>query len=224
MDSYKFYKTHDTQKSARLIADRLSALSPKKVLLFLSGGSSIALAVELQKHIPISSSVCITLADERFGSVGHKDSNWQQLVDAGFDFGKFDNFPILKGESFKETVFDFNNFLIKSVVDFDYRMALLGMGTDGHTAGILPGSEAFDSLDFACGYQAKDYLRITIAPAYIPRIDEAYLYAMGSNKYGQLEKLQEKVDSKHQPAQLLKQVSKLSIISDYEGKFYESRS
>ena len=56
-----------------------------KVLYLASGGSSIPLSVAVLRAVPASlrAQVTVTLTDERFGPVGHTDSNWQQMREAG---------------------------------------------------------------------------------------------------------------------------------------------
>jgi 6-phosphogluconolactonase/glucosamine-6-phosphate isomerase/deaminase len=58
----------------------------KRVLWLLSGGSNIRAIVEVMDSIDdsLTPNLSLLLADERFGPVGHHDSNWQQLLDAGF--------------------------------------------------------------------------------------------------------------------------------------------
>ena len=64
--------------------------SNKKVLFFLTGGSSIPVglkAAELLKNISdknLIKNLTITLTDERYGPLGYQDSNWQQLLEKGF--------------------------------------------------------------------------------------------------------------------------------------------
>ena len=90
------------------------------------------------------------------------------------------------------------------------------MGSDGHTAGILPGTVAVASTELAEHYQAASYLRVTMTGAAIRQLDEAVLYAAGSEKQPALEMLKKDAEPAVQPAQLLKQVLTLTIYTDLE--------
>src|SRR5258708_2139506 len=69
----------------------------KTVLWLISGGSNIKIATAVMaKLIGNESNLWVTLTDERYGKVGHPDSNWQQLLEAGFDPGHAKTYPILR--------------------------------------------------------------------------------------------------------------------------------
>ena len=65
------------QAAAGYIVDKLALNADKKNLLLLSGGSSTNAAHWIAAKLDINSTNSTTLAliDERFGKVGHKDSN-----------------------------------------------------------------------------------------------------------------------------------------------------
>src|SRR3990167_2269790 len=81
---------HTTPEStSNAIAERLlELLREGRVTWFVSGGSNIKLEVAsllwlVEQHAPLKN-LTILLSDERFGKVGHADSNWRLLQDAGF--------------------------------------------------------------------------------------------------------------------------------------------
>src|SRR4051812_4722359 len=59
----------------------------KHVLWLVTGGSNIDASVEIMECLPadLTKKLTIMVADERFGAVGHADSNEAQLEQAGFD-------------------------------------------------------------------------------------------------------------------------------------------
>lgn len=199
----------------------------QRVLWFLSGGSAVELevAVALQLKGQKLDKLVISLADERFGPVGHSESIWQQLLDGGFDVGTAELLPVLNGLGFTESQAAWGAKIKTLLEAVDYRLAFLGIGPDGHIAGILPNSPATkqsSALTFA--YQSEAipgvrpaFQRITLTPAAIARLDEVVVYAMGDAKKQALEDLQQERPASGQPAQLLKRVSKVTIFTDQMG-------
>ncbi|HXH04875.1 MAG TPA: 6-phosphogluconolactonase, partial [Candidatus Nitrosotenuis sp.] len=159
--------------------------------------------------------ISITLADERYGKVDHEDSNWHQLIQAGFDFHPFASIPVLVGRSVAETVKHFSLILQKNDRTV---IALLGMGPDGHTSGILPNSLAAYERDApVMAYQGPDHMRITTTPAYLGTIDIAILYVTGRNKHEPLSRfITTDQDPIVYPVQYLKTIPDLRVITDME--------
>lgn len=214
-----FIRSTELDTLSSLLAERISTrLETGRVTWLLSGGSSIDLAVKTRVRLVANlSNLTVSLIDERFGPAGHADSNWQQLGIAGFDFNGLNGRPVLTGKDISHTVSEFNVFLSDILSGSGYIMGLFGMGADGHTAGILPGSSAVGSAQLATSYLGPDYERITVTPRFIKAIDEAYLYAAGSSKIEQIKRLKASLPTEDQPAQALKQAKTLVIIGDYEG-------
>ena len=190
----------------------------QQVLWLLSGGSNVSVAVEVAHRLRnvTLANLTVILADERYVQPGHHDSNWQQLLDAGLDLPGAALQPTLLGQGFDATVSRFYKDLDHALTAADWSVALLGMGTDGHIAGILPGSPAVTSADVAVGYEAADYTRITITSVGLARLDEVVLVAAGQAKQPQLERLHSQLDVQEQPAQALKRVPTVHIYTNKE--------
>ncbi|MFA5750734.1 MAG: 6-phosphogluconolactonase [Candidatus Paceibacterota bacterium] len=192
----------------------------KKVLLFLTGGSSIKVGI-FASHIFEGNdynNLVITLTDERYGKIGHSESNWQGLINEGFNPSRARLYPILNGKGIKETVYDFNKFLKSEINESDYKIGLFGVGVDAHTAGILPYTIGVDSNDFAVGYDTEKFRRITITQKTISMLDEAILFMHGKEKWEVLNILKkEKVDLDFTPVVLLKNVPKFTIFTDKQN-------
>ena len=113
-----------------------------------SGGSNIPIAADVMNAIragisPASlDNLTISLTDERYGPVGHPDSNWKQLQDIGMNLSGIKAHPILDGSSLPETVARFGIMIEKILKSTDVIVGQFGMGADGHIAGILPHSPA----------------------------------------------------------------------------------
>lgn len=163
----------------------------------------------------LRTNLAISLTDERYGLIDHQASNWRQLLVAGFNLPGATLNPVLKGFDLKTSVTDFNTFLNIWLKRASYKVGLFGIGVDGHTAGLLPHSPALSSSTLATSYQAPDFLRITITPAAIIHLDEAFVFAVGPAKWPTLKKLKTNLSLIEQPAQILKKIKKLTIITDY---------
>jgi 6-phosphogluconolactonase/glucosamine-6-phosphate isomerase/deaminase len=216
--------TTDPEDAALFIAtsviDKLKL--GKHVLLFMTGGSSVAVGVKVAKFLrentdeKLIGNLAITLTDERYGVVGHSDSNWQQLIDRGFDLPKAKLIPVLIGADKKITTQKFNEELNEEFMREGYKIGMFGIGADGHTAGVLPNSDAISSSDFAFSYDTPTFSRITITPKAIEKLDEAVVWVQGEDKWPILKDLEKDIDIKKQPAQILKKVPLLKIFTNYK--------
>ncbi|MEI7682794.1 MAG: 6-phosphogluconolactonase [Candidatus Saccharibacteria bacterium] len=190
-----------------------------KVLWLVSGGSAVTIAAAVSQKLRGNdlTNLTVTLTDERFGPVGHKDSNWQQLHLANFHLPGATMVPVLHGHSLAETTSEFANNLQRFCQGASYCIGFFGMGPDGHTAGILPGSSAVTSAEWAASYHAPGFTRVTMTPLAIAALKEAVVYAMGKSKQAALEGLLQDINFDKEPAQALKQVTKLTIFNDQIG-------
>ncbi len=189
----------------------------KQVLWLVPGGSSISIAAEVSKKLqayPLDK-LFVTLTDERYGDVGHKDSNWYQLEQAGFSLPGATLNPVLDGSDFDSTVKHFANHLSEDLKRVNFRIGFFGIGPDGHTAGILPASSAAKDQNLTHGYEAGPFRRITMTPNAIMQLDEAVVYAVGETKHQILEQLSTDMQIDAQPAQALKSAPKLMIFNDH---------
>ena len=196
--------------------------SGKRVLLFLAGGSAISVEIKIAEILRnngdqnLLKNLTVTLTDERYGELGHVDSNWQQLAEKGFILPGAKLIPVLNGEDRNITVEKFNKNLNEEFTGAEYKIGLFGIGPDGHTAGILPESEATQSEDLAFGYDTATFSRITMTFKAIEKLDEVVVWAQGENKWWVIKDLMEKnINLEKQPAQILKKVPLLMIFSDY---------
>jgi len=190
----------------------------KHVLFFVTGGSSISVAVKVAELLldkPLDN-LTIMLTDERYGPLNHKDSNWYQLIQKGFNLRKAVLIPILIGEDITKTTKKFNRVLHQEFKKAEYKIGLFGIGIDGHTAGVLPSSEAVSSNELVCAYKTPSFKRITITPKVISQLDEAIVFAMGEMKWPILEKLEKDLPIEEDPSQILKKVPLLTIFTDYK--------
>ena len=187
------------------------------VLLLLSGGSNISLEVEVLKQLSSLDNLSVGLIDERYGAVGHPASNWQQLLSAGFKPEQVKSLPVLQGLDLSQTVTAYNQTLADAVQSHNNVIGVFGIGTDGHTSGILPNSPAVTSEQLVTSYKAADYERITTTPISMYLFDQAFLIAYGEQKYLALDNLSLELSIAEQPAQALKFAKHLTIYNDQIG-------
>ena len=209
---------------AGLIAERLSDLLEKGPVTWLvSGGSNIMHQVETLNiliNTIETSNLTILLIDERYGKVGHADSNWSQLTAKGFmvpgptfiaPFTESETtleLAVARYETIMQQIFDSNN----------YTYAQLGMGSDGHVSGILPGSSAaHETKTLVTGYVSEQYQRLTTTFPALRRLDEVALVAFGDDKQLQLERLAEMIDPVEQPVQILKDIPCATLYTDNDN-------
>jgi 6-phosphogluconolactonase/glucosamine-6-phosphate isomerase/deaminase len=202
----------------------------KKVLWLVPGGSNIPIAVEAMNMIRQALNdnethtnnkllnLTVTLSDERYGHVGHKDSNWKQLEDAGFNFDGVNKIPVLIGKSLEGTASAYKKGIIKAMNEVATSEGLIigqfGIGADGHIAGILPHSRAAAYLEadhtgkdspLICAYRSSPFIRITLTPVALNKVSIAYVFAFGDSKREAVERLRgQDLSIDEQPAQILK--------------------
>jgi 6-phosphogluconolactonase/glucosamine-6-phosphate isomerase/deaminase len=192
----------------------------EKVLWLLSGGSAITVEVAVARRLaaaPNLRNLTVSLTDERYGEVGHPDSNWMQLINGGLVIAEADLVPVLHGQYRPATAKAFEEFLSDQFTAADYSIAVLGIGPDGHTSGIKPHSTAVTSQDLVCAYDGDDYSRITTTSKALARLDEIVVYAVGPAKHQQLEHLEHDLPVDEQPAQILKQLKQVTMFNDLKG-------
>ncbi|OGJ07042.1 hypothetical protein A3I95_02550 [Candidatus Nomurabacteria bacterium RIFCSPLOWO2_02_FULL_44_12] len=216
----EFKNETDIKIVAKFVANKIidKLKSGRTVLWFVPGGSAIAVAAETSRIIAkfSHSNLSVTLTDERYGPPGHQDSNWQGLLDAGLRLPEAKLIQVLTGENIINTTSKFNDILKQELDGTNYRIGLFGIGENGHTAGIMPGSVAVSDEHLACWYKAEKFDRITLTSKAIQRIDEVIVFAKGEAKWKTLQDLEGEEDVTKQPAQILKRVPLLTIFTDYK--------
>lgn len=191
----------------------------KRVLWLVSGGSNVPASVQVMDSIAagLSRNLSVSLADERYGKPGHPDSNWEQLMQAGFDGKHAALLPVLKsGASFEQTIKDYERLVEQGLAGNDVVIAQLGIGPDGHIAGILPGSPAAaETKALVSGYETPVFKRLTLTLPALRRLTAVYAFAFGEPKQEALAALQAGSQSPaRQPAQILNELPEAYVYSD----------
>lgn len=218
--SFEIITTTNPAVAAETIAQSISReLNLQKHVLFcMGGGSAIKVGLEVAKFLKDAKikNLSITLTDERFGPVGFPDSNWQQLLAQGFSLPDSKLIPVLNGGSISETTEQWGRTLHQELESAEYVIGLFGVGADGHTAGILPGSEALVAPGFAVGYKTEKFERITLTPKAIEKFDEAVVWMQGEDKWRVIQDLETEIPLSDQPAQVLKRIPVVTMFTNYK--------
>jgi 6-phosphogluconolactonase/glucosamine-6-phosphate isomerase/deaminase len=197
--------------------------SGKRVLWLVSGGSNIPASVQIMDNLSgaLSQNLTVMLADERYGEPGHAESNWAQLLRAGFKQGQATLLPILQaGLNLKQTVARYNQLAKQAFADHDIIIAQLGVGRDGEICGIVANSPAaLETTELIVSYQDPPLARLTLTFAGLRQISAVYAFAFGQPKHKVLVSLAtEPLTPDEQPAQILKQLPEAYVYNDQVGE------
>lgn len=205
------------RKAAQTIARRIqsSAQARGRCSLMLSGGSTPGPVYEelgssdLAQHIPWPM-LEIFFADERAVPMDHPESNYKLVVDT-----LLKNHPEVVGQTFR---------MPADAPDRDQAakryarrlpdpidVLVLGMGPDGHTASLFPGSAALDEHEqriVPVTAPKPPPERMTITPAVIERARSIVMIVSGAEKAPMLQRaVNGLLDFKAVPAQLARRAT-----------------
>lgn len=207
--------------AAQHIAKRLFTLvkEGKSVLWLVSGGSNAPIQTMAMDLVPdyLSKHIAIIPIDERWGPYNHPESNTAKLRKAGFDPKHAEWIDLLEENlSPADTAKLLNDFMAREIGVNDYIFATLGMGPDGHIAGILPHSPALHRSDLAIYYKANDFTRITLcADAIAAHCNEVVLSVFGKSKTNAIEALASRDDQRENvPVMILKEIDNCTVFND----------
>ena len=194
----------------------------RAVLWLVSGGSAVAIQVaimqQLSRDVPDTlTNLTIIPVDERYGPVWHANSNSAQMRQAGFNPGSAKWFDVLDaGSTMSETLERYEELVEDSFARAKVVIATLGLGVDGHTAGVLPDSPAaLDSTSTVIGYEWSDYTRMTLGLAKLRQIDDAFVFAYGEAKRDALRRISESQEPLSSlPAKVLYGIPTVTVYND----------
>jgi 6-phosphogluconolactonase/glucosamine-6-phosphate isomerase/deaminase len=220
--SIEFIKTYTPEPGINALALEIIVhlTSGEKVLWLVPGGSNIAISVEIMKKVAqvltgnILNNLSIALTDERYGPLGHTDSNWKQLYDAGFVHTGPKTEVLHENMPLEDTVTLYSENIEKLFSSHDYIIGQFGIGEDGHIAGVLPGTIGVASTEAVVGYQSEKFIRISLSLSALAQIHSAYAFVFGESKKNVIDKLHEEADLNEMPSQILKKIPKASIYTD----------
>jgi 6-phosphogluconolactonase/glucosamine-6-phosphate isomerase/deaminase len=198
-------------------------------LLLLSGGSALSI-LDYLTTTGIDASLTLTVLDERY-SYNDKINNFAQIekysffTEARIGGMRIIDTKILPTESLVEVGQRFE----KALHDWreqnkdGYIIAVLGVGTDGHTAGIFPN---IDYIDWSADKWVESYTvskdvnpfpeRITVNFSFLrTEVSRTLVYAVGEEKKVILERLMNGTDAPSSlPIAIAKDMPAVTIVTD----------
>lgn len=217
------------KKAADLLFDKIieSDSDRKKCLILLSGGSALniynILADKIRKFPIHVYRLAFAQVDERFQPQNSEDTNSHQIEKTGLlsllKEKNIDFYPIPQIGSLEEASQKYDKTISKLFYEYDNKMAVLGIGEDGHTAGLLPGFQsAWDKTQFVAGFKNSGQFkkRLTITPKAIKLLDYALIAVKGEVKRVNLQKIisREVTEINKIPGVILNQLKQAHLITD----------
>ncbi|MFA6016712.1 MAG: 6-phosphogluconolactonase [Patescibacteria group bacterium] len=220
------------QAAIKMLEKCLVKNKNSKILLLLSGGSAFSL-LSLNKKC-LNSNVTVGMLDERYSDDPQINNFFQLSLTSFFAIAKksgckFIDTKVNEKESIQDLAFRFEKQL-RLWKDRNPNGKIIitqGMGSDGHTAGIMPYPEnkrLFDKLfetedkwvvDYDAGKKNSYPLRITTTIPFIKLIDISIMYVVGKEKANVLKKaLSENISHNIFPIAVVKEMKSVFLFTD----------
>ncbi len=217
------------RRTSQLIASQIYLILEQKerAQIALSGGSTPVESYYLlsKEHLPWER-VDLFLGDERWVAYEDKASNaamiHRTLLSSGPSAScKFHPIPTVQCKNPQESANKFATLLDTictgqpPILD----LILLGLGDDGHTASLFPGSDCLSVTDsWACTSNAKGHDRVTMTAPVLSSSKKIIFLVSGSSKQIALKRLLDPDESFNRtPAKLVKSDSEILILTDKDA-------
>ncbi len=233
MTSYRIERARDSESLARLasetIATRISLVLEQRdrCTIALSGGSTPAKAYALlgQEHLPWDR-VDVLLGDERWVAADDASSNARMLRSTLLSDGPgasahFHAVPTVELSDADASAAAFADLVTRLCPGeppvFD--LMLLGLGDDGHTASLFPGTEAPGVTDrWATVGRGKGLDRITLTAPVLSSARQVIFLVGGAAKQEALRRLMDPLESAERtPARLVQPANDVLILADQDA-------
>jgi 6-phosphogluconolactonase len=233
MDNVEIKVMPDPKAVCEEAARRIVAMAEQKLAdnrhifsLVLSGGSTPKALYEMLAAEPYRSQlnwskVEIYFGDERCVPPDHKDSNYLMAYNAMLSKLPLPepNIHRMRGElTPEEAAIDYGRLLKEKFGDGGPDLILLGMGDEGHTASLFPGTTAQDETHHRCVANFVPKLnawRVTMTYPFINRAKEVMMLITGAAKAETLQQVLEgPKDVKRLPIQGVEPRGKLVWLLD----------
>lgn len=230
-------KTKCVLKARQALVDKLGKLKESKTptLLCLSGGSALEILKDFDFGV-LGPHVTISVLDERY-STDPSINNMAQIYATGFIESAMNegceliDTRVKVGETIEELVADYNTAIVRWIENHNSGkiVATAGMGPDGHTSGIIPGSDNFGELfanfneKYVVGYKAANQPedrceRVTTNFEFLRRISFVVILVTGIEKHDGLSRvLAKEGDLSETPARVWQEtVGQVFLFTDIE--------
>ncbi len=206
------------QKANETVIEILMKYSDFKTALFLSGGKTPLKLYEQMASFKKIKAGAVGQVDERFGQRFHKNSNELVLKESGileyFENSNMRFYPMLEeGSEIDSAARNYDEALRFIFKYFPKSVGIMGMGSDGHTAGIPAIPEICkkmmeDQSSLVSFYEAEKYgARITMNFNALSMLDLIIVLVLGQEKRAML-------------SELFKSGGSIEDIEKFPGKFY----
>lgn len=202
--------------AAQIVAQAAQAIALRgRYSIILSGGSTPKTLYEMLATAEFASQidwlkVHVYFGDERCVPPDHADSNYRMARIALLSEVPIpgDNVNRIRGEIEPEAAAtEYGQLLKERFGDGGADLVLLGMGDDGHTASIFPGTTAVKETKHRCVSNYVEKLqswRVTLSAPFLNRADAVFVLVAGAGKAKKLaEVLEGPRDPEHLPIQLI---------------------
>jgi 6-phosphogluconolactonase/glucosamine-6-phosphate isomerase/deaminase len=225
----KIIKVKNSEDGIQICKKLLYEAVSKSSVLFLSGGStpkSLYKILAKEKNLKAGA---VALVDERYGDKLHDNSNEKMIEDTGLlqylEQAKTRFYPILENKNMQDSAADYDETLRYLFNYFPKSVGVLGVGVDGHTAGIPAITQISqeildDKSSLASFYDDRQSFykqRITLTFLGISKLDEIIVLVFGKEKRKALKLMLKDGSIAEVPSRLLTQTEideKVTLITD----------
>ena len=207
-----------SQRIAKIMSRALRDYS--KGTLVVSGGRSPIGFFKLLSKTQIDwANIVVTLADDRWVDVSHKDSNERLVRDLMLrNHAENAKFVSLKtgDDSASDGAIELEHSFPKII---SFSLVILGMGADGHTASIFPNTDSLrDGIDLNSSKQFiaskpadAPHMRISMTARRLLAADEIIIHITGDEKRKVLDKALAGTDAAEIPVRIILNQAKVPV-------------
>jgi hypothetical protein len=152
----------------------------KRVAWFISGGSSIPIAIKVASLLEETSNLKTSLVDEKFSNPAQSYTNWSELA---VDPVLAKLTPcVLIDKNIHESELAFK-LLVGNLMEWcDVSIGQFGIGEGYHTGGILASSPAVTDDTYTSTYKHDNDYHITVTTKLVGELDVAFINSFGDSK------------------------------------------
>lgn len=221
-NSIKIISCKDKKEASIKAMERLLKICGKDTLLLLSGGTSPDRLYQMIAQDETLKIGAAALVDERVGLPMHLKSNEKMIADTGlidyFKNAKIPFYGILKEGNIESVTLQYEQLIKELFKKFPQKVAIMGIGSDGHTAGIKPGLE-YDRSKWVVAYNDKTGpfgKRATLTFEALAEVSE-FIILVFKEKKEALEKILQEQSQQILPAVFFKKTfAKVTIFTDID--------
>lgn len=186
-NNIKIIHCKDKNEASYKALQHLLKITDQNTLLLLSGGTSPDLLYQVIAQKGELKAGAVALIDERYGKIMHDNSNEKMIAQTGLtDYINNVGIPfskILQGKNLETTANDYEQVVKDLFAKYPKKMAVMGIGADGHTAGIKPDLE-YDHSRLVVAFDDEGVFgkRVTLTFEALEQIDKFLILAFGENE------------------------------------------